>query len=166
MLAEKYQVEIDAILAKFPPEQKQAAVLSLLYLAQEEDGYIRRESIDEVAELLDMSSTQVGGLIGFYTLLHDELQGKFRLQICTDLPCALRGGEELSKQVCSNLRVQPGGTTEDGLITVEEVMCIAGCDKAPVLQLQTPQGIHYYEQQTVESVMDLVKELRARGGDG
>ena len=166
MLVEKYSNEIDQILAKFPPEQKRAAVLPLLYLAQRENGYVTTPAIKEIAELLELDSTQVGGLIGFYTLFHDQPEGTFIIQICTDLPCALRGAEEFASQICENLGVQFGETTEDGMITVEEVKCLAGCDKAPMFQVQEPDGIHYHEHQDLKSAMNVIAELRKRGNNG
>ena len=166
MLAEKNQKEIDQILGKYPPEEKRAAVLPLLYLAQREYGYITVQAIDEVAALLELDPTQVGGLVGFYTLLHDHPGGVYKVQICTDLPCTLRGAEKFAAQICENLGVQFGETSEDGMIMVEAVMCLAGCDKAPMFQVQEPDGIHYHEDQDVESAMKIIKELRKRGKDG
>ena len=165
MLAETHSEQIQAILSKYPDDQKSAAVLPLLYLAQEENGFISKEHIAEVATLLEMSETQVGGLLGFYTLLHDEPEGKYRLQICTDLPCALRGAEEFSQSVCNHLGIKSGETSSDGKFTVEEVMCIAACDKAPVLQVQTSKGIHYHENQTDESMKELIEDLREDRAD-
>ena len=160
MLAEKFTQEIDQILAKYPPEEKRAAVLPLLYLAQKAYGYITMEAMNEVADLLDLDPTQVGGLVGFYTLLHDEPGGTYKLQICTDLPCALRGAEEFAEKVCENLGLQFGETTKDGKIMVEEVKCLAACDKAPMFQVQTPDGIHYYENQDPQSAMQVIEDLR------
>ncbi|MCJ7824500.1 MAG: NAD(P)H-dependent oxidoreductase subunit E [Anaerolineales bacterium] len=165
MLVNKYSKEIDRILGKFPPERKRAAALPLLYLAQREYGHVSKEAIREVADILDVDPTQVGGLVGFYSLLHAKAGGKYRLQVCTDLPCALRGAEEFAEELCENLRIKIGETTEDGLITVEEVKCLAGCDKAPMFQLQAPDGIHYFENQDLESAMALIEELRQRGDD-
>ncbi len=136
MLADTHQKEIDQILSKYPPDQKRAAVLPLLYLAQHTYGYITAEAIDEIAGLLELDPTQVGGLTGFYTLFHDQPEGKYRIQVCTDLPCALRGAETFARDLCENLGIRLGETTADGMITVEEVMCLAGCDKAPMFQLQ------------------------------
>jgi NADH-quinone oxidoreductase subunit E len=166
LLAEKFNKEIDQILTKYPPEQKRAAVLPMLYLAQREYGFITTEAIGEIAELLDLESTQVGGLVGFYTLLHEHPGGNYKIQICTDLPCALRGAEEFAGQVCENLGVQFGETTEDGMIVVEEVKCLAGCDNAPMFQVQEPDGIHYHENQDVESAMKIIDELRMRAKHG
>jgi NADH-quinone oxidoreductase subunit E len=165
LLAEKYKEEIDQILKKYPPEQKRAAVLPLLYLAQRESGAITQAAVAEVAELLDMDETQVGGLIGFYTLLHDKPEGKIRIQICTDLPCALRGAENFAHELCENLGIRLGETTADGFITVEEVMCLAACDHAPMFQVQEPEGIHYHEDQTVETALDVIEEYRKRESD-
>jgi NADH-quinone oxidoreductase subunit E len=162
LLAEKYQEEIDQILKKYPPEQKRAAVLPLLYLAQRETGHISQEEIAEVAKLLDMDPTQVGGLIGFYTLLHDKPEGKIRIQICTDLPCALRGADKFAEELCENLGIRLGETTEDGFVTVEGVMCLAGCDHAPMFQVQEQDGIHYHEDQTVETALEVIDEYRKR----
>jgi NADH-quinone oxidoreductase subunit E len=162
LLTEKYQTEIDQILKKYPPEQKRAAVLPLLYLAQRDAGAITQAAVAEIAQLLDLDETQVGGLIGFYTLLHDKPEGKIRVQICTDLPCALRGAEEFSEKLCENLGIRIGETTEDGFVTVEEVMCLAACDHAPMFQVQDPEGIHYHEDQTVETALEVIEEYRKR----
>ena len=165
MLVQKYADEIARILEKYPPEQKRSAVLPLLYIAQREYGHVSQEAIIEIADLLEIDPTDVGSLIGFYTLYHDKQEGKYRIQICTDLPCALRGSEIYARQVCDALGIEPGETTEDGLITVETVMCLAACDKAPMFQLQEPDGIHYYEDMTMEATMELIEELRRRAKD-
>lgn len=166
MLADTHQKEIDQILSKYPADQKRAAVLPLLYLAQHTYGYITAEAIDEIAGLLEIDPTQVGGLTGFYTLFHDQPEGKYRIQVCTDLPCALRGAEKFASDLCENLGIKLGETTADGMITVEEVMCLAGCDKAPMFQLQDDSGIHYHENQDVASALKLVEDLRKRRADG
>jgi NADH-quinone oxidoreductase subunit E len=165
VLAEKLHPEIEAILAKYPPERKKSAVMPLLFLVQREYGFISQAAVEEVAELLEMEPTQVGSLVGFYTLYHAEPGGKYRIQVCTDLPCALRGAEEFAHKLCENLAIRIGETTADGMITVEEVMCLAACDKAPMFQVQQADGIHYHENQTVDSAMELIDELRQRGAD-
>jgi len=165
LLSEKYTDEIARILEKYPPEHKRSAILPLLYLAQRENGHIPREAINEIAALLEVDPTEVGSLVGFYTLFYDKGEGKYRIQICTDLPCALRGSEIYMKQLCDALGIEPGGTTSDGFITVEKVMCLAACDKAPVFQLQGPDGIHYYENMTIEATLKLIDDLRRRAKD-
>ena len=112
-LEKTFPREVAEILAKYPPEHKRSAVMPLLYLAQRADGYITKEAMRDIAGLLDMSVTDVGGVVGFYTLYHDKQEGKYRMQVCTDLPCALRGAEAFLNELCENLGVQVGGTTED-----------------------------------------------------
>ncbi len=155
-LVEKYSQEIEQILSKYPPDQKRSAVMPLLYLAQREAGYVTKEAIQEIAEILAISTTEVASLIGFYTLYHDKPGGKYRIQVCNDLPCALRGADEFLEKLCENLGIRVGETTADGLVTIEAVMCLAGCDKAPLFQVQTQDGLRYYENQTVESALNLI----------
>jgi NADH-quinone oxidoreductase subunit E len=159
MLADKYPEEVKKILAKYPPEQKRSAVMPLLYLVQR-DGYVTKEAMVEIAEMLEITTTEVTSIIGFYTLFHDEKAGKYRMQVCTDLPCALRSADEFLEELCGNLGIQVGETTSDGLVTVEAVMCLAGCDKAPMFQLQSADGIEYHENMSVDKTMELVEALR------
>jgi NADH-quinone oxidoreductase subunit E len=135
MLAEKYAQEIQAILAKYPPEQRRSAVMPLLYLAQRDKMYIDRKDMAEVAQILGITSTEVSSIVGFYSLYYDKAGGRYRIQVCTDMPCALRGAEKFLNELCARLGIQPGETTSDGLITIEAVMCLAACDRAPMFQL-------------------------------
>jgi NADH-quinone oxidoreductase subunit E len=161
-LAEKYPNEIQAILAKYPADQKRSAVMPLIYLAQREENYINKQTMRDVAEICEISPTEVASIVGFYSLFYDEKGGKYRIQVCTDLPCALRGSEEFLKKLCEGLGIKPGETTADGKITVEAVMCLAACDKAPMFQVQSGEGLEYHENQSVESALKLIEELRQR----
>jgi NADH-quinone oxidoreductase subunit E len=161
-LAENYPDEIKAILAKYPPEQKQAAVMPLIYLAQRAENFITKQAMQEVAEICEITTTEVASIVGFYSLYYDEKGGKYRVQVCTDLPCALRGAEEFLSKLCENLGIQVGETTADGQITVEAVMCLAGCDKAPMFQVQSGEGLEYHENQSVESALKVIDELQKR----
>lgn len=163
-LRQQYGQEIDAVLAKYPPDQKRSAVMPLLYIAQREQGHITRVQLDQVAEILDISSTDVASIVGFYTLYHDAPGGKYRLQVCNDLPCALRGADQFLDGVCARLGVEPGGTTADGLVTVEAVMCLAACHRAPMFQVQSHTEITYYEDQTVDKAVQLVESWRQANG--
>ena len=155
-LAEKYPKEVEKILAKYPSEFKRSAVMPLLYLAQREEGYVDRHAIHDIAKMLDITDTEVSSIIGFYTLYHNKPEGALRIQVCTDLPCALRGADQFLADLCEKLDIEPGGTTADGLITVEPVMCLAACDKAPMFQTQGPDGIKYHENMTVEKTLELI----------
>jgi NADH-quinone oxidoreductase subunit E len=161
-LLQKHADEIQVILAKYPADKagKRSAVMPLLYLAQHAYGYITKEAIREIAELCEMTDTEVTSIIGFYSLYYDQLSGKYHIQVCTDLPCALRGAEEFLEKLCENLGIKVGETTQDGMIKIESVMCLAGCDKAPMFQVQTSEGLEYHENQTVESALELINKLR------
>ena len=163
MLAEKYPEEIKKIFAKYPPEQKRSAVMPLLYLAQRDQGYVTKSALEDIAGILDITSTDVAGIVGFYTLYHDKKEGKYRMQVCTDLACALRGADQFLEDLCGNLGVKVGETTSDGMITVEAVRCLAGCDKAPLFQVQSSQRIAYHENMTVDKTMELIAALRKSG---
>jgi len=157
----KYAQEIQTILKKYPAEQRRSAVMPLIYLAQREKMYVDREDMNEIADILGLTTTEVASIVGFYSLYYDQPKGKYHLQVCVDLPCALRGAERFLEELCTRLGIRAGGTTSDGLITVEAVMCLAACDKPPVLQVQSGGGLAYYENQTVESALGLIEQLRA-----
>jgi len=154
-IAEKYAKRIETAFAKYP--DKRSAVMPLLYLAQEAYGWVSPEVIAEVAELCEMDPTQVKSIAGFYTMYAEHPKGKYWLQVCTDLACALRGADQFHEELKQELGVDEGGTTEDGLFTIEHVMCLAACDKAPMLQC----NFHFHEQLNMEKMRGLIAEWRA-----
>ncbi|MBN2305883.1 MAG: NAD(P)H-dependent oxidoreductase subunit E [Anaerolineae bacterium] len=156
MLVEKYADRIDKIFAKY--QDKRSAMMDLLHLAQEEYGWLSEDSLREVAALCDVDPTQAHSIAGFYTMYSEKPKGTYWFQVCTDLPCALRGADDFYRQLCEYLGVgEHGGTTGDGLFTVEPVMCLAACDKAPMMQC----NFHYHENLDLETVKALVDKLRA-----
>jgi NADH-quinone oxidoreductase subunit E len=160
-LEKTHPKEVKQILSKYPPEHKRSAVMPLLYLAQQEEGYITKSAMQDIARLLDITETDVAAIVGFYTLYHDKKEGKYRMQVCTDLSCALRGADEFLENLCGNLGIKVGETTEDGLVTLEAVMCLAACDRAPMFQTQGPDGIKYHEYMTVDRTMELIEALKS-----
>ena len=159
-LLRQYPGEIERILAKYPANFRKSAVMPLLYLAQRELGYLTKKQITDVAEITGLSITDVDSVAGFYTLFHEQPGGRYHVQVCTDLPCALRGAEEFLSQLCANIGVKLGETTPDGMVTVEAVTCLAGCHHAPMFQVQSSSDIAYYEDQTVEKAMEVIAGLR------
>jgi NADH-quinone oxidoreductase subunit E len=161
VLREKYADEIQAILEKYPSDQagRHSAVMPLMHLAQLENGYVTKDAIAQIAEICEITTTEVASIIGFYTLYYDEPTGKYHVQVCTDLPCALRGADEFLEKLCENLGIKVGQTTPDGKVKVEAVMCLAGCDKAPMFQVQGPDGIEYHENQTVDGAIEVIRKL-------
>jgi NADH-quinone oxidoreductase subunit E len=163
-LLNKYPQEIERIQSRYPagPTGRQAAVMPLLYLAQREQNYLSKQAIQDVAEITGLSTTDVGSIAGFYTLFHEEPGGGYRLQVCTDLPCALRGAEQFFGELCAAMGVNAGETSADGLFLVEEVTCLAACHRAPMMQVQGNGDIAYHEHLTVEKAMQVVEMLRER----
>jgi NADH-quinone oxidoreductase subunit E len=154
-LVEKYAQQIEKAFSKYP--DKRSAVMPLLYIAQEEYGWVSPEGIQEVAEICEMDPTQVKSIAGFYTMYSEHPKGKFWLQVCTDLACALCGADKFYEELKQELNVGDGGTTEDGTFTVEHVMCLAACDKAPMLQC----NFHYHENLNMEKMRALLAKWRA-----
>jgi NADH-quinone oxidoreductase E subunit len=160
----KYAERIQYTLSKYP--DKRSAVMPLLYIAQEEYGYITDEGVAEVAHYCDMDPTQVRSIAGFYTMYRERPKGKYWLQVCTDLPCALKGADKFLHDLQDYLGLEHGGdshghhhhdTTADGIFTVEHVMCLAACDKAPMLQC----NFHFHENIDMPHMKALIDQWRA-----
>jgi NADH-quinone oxidoreductase E subunit len=152
-LSQKYAERIEKTLSKYP--DRRSAVMPLLYLAQEEYGWVSPEGIVEVAEICDMDPTQVKSVAGFYTMYSEKPKGKFWLQVCTDLPCALRGADEFHEELKEYLGVEEGGTTGDG-------MCLAACDRAPMLQ----SNFHFHENLDMDKMKALIEQWRTEVNAG
>ncbi|GAB1421387.1 hypothetical protein MASR2M15_15480 [Anaerolineales bacterium] len=152
---EKYTEQIETTFAKYP--DKRSAVMPMLYLAQAEYGWVSEEGLQEVAELCEVDITHVRSIAGFYTMYSEKPKGKYWLQVCTDLSCALRGADEFHAWLKEYLEIEEGGTTEDGMFTVEHVMCLAACDKAPLLQC----NFHYQENLDREKMKTLIEQWRS-----
>jgi NADH-quinone oxidoreductase subunit E len=157
-LRERYGEMVDGLLIRYP--EKESAILALMHLAQQVHGYMSDEAMDEVAEILDIDSTHVLSLSGFYSLYYEKPVGKYVLEVCTDLACALRGADDFLATILEQLNIPVGGTTEDGLFTVIPVMCLAACDKAPMLQC----NLRYYEDLDADKFEALVDGWRAEAG--
>lgn len=163
-MLKKFPDEIERILAKYPPDHRQAAVMPLLHLAQGEAGFISLAAMQEIAEITGISTTEVASVVGFYTLFHDAPGGKIRLQVCTDVACELRGAREYLTSLSDELGIRSGETSEDGLITIEEVKCLAACDHAPLFQAQIGDEVEYHESQTTARTLDWLRSMSAALG--
>ena len=146
MLKEKRAAEIDTLLAKYPPERKRSAVMPLLFMAQEEYGYCSDDAIREVAEILFLDPTEVKSVVGFYTMFREKLVGKYLIEVCDDLPCVLRGADKFVTHCEHKLGIKAGETTPDGKITLNVVMCIAACDRAPCAQVNGDYRVSLTEE--------------------
>lgn len=131
-------------------------MLPLLHLAQEQDGYLSDEGIAEVAELTNTTPADVRGTASFYDMFHLEPVGKYVVSICTNIACLLAGGLEMLEHASATLGCSVGGTSDDGLFTLEEAECLADCDYSPCVQVN-----HRYVRTTTAATFDaMVDELR------
>lgn len=160
MIAEKYPEEIKGILARFP--NKKSAILPLMHLAQHEYGYMSEDAMREVADILDLDPTHVLSISGFYTLYYEEPVGKYVLEVCNDLACALRGADEFVEMASNKLGIPVEATTDDGLFTLKTVMCLGACDKAPMLQC----NLRFEENLDEEKFDQLLARLRTAADSG
>ncbi len=156
-LSESIRQRIEAYLPRYP--SKQAVTLPALHIVQDEMRCVPREAIREIAVMLDLSPAEVHDTMTFYGFFREEDQplGKTRLWVCRSLACALRGGDELLTQVCAKLGVGPGGTTEDGKITVEFAECLGVCEGAPAVMVDDEARMNV----TPDKVEGLLSELRS-----
>ncbi|HZJ22698.1 MAG TPA: NAD(P)H-dependent oxidoreductase subunit E, partial [Anaerolineales bacterium] len=123
---------------------------------------INKAAMQDIAKILEITETDVASIVRFYTLYHDKKEGRYRMQVCTDLPCALRGAEEFMEAVCDRLGLNVGETTADGFLTLEAVTCLAACDKAPMFQIQGPDGLKYHENMNVDKTVDVISTLKRK----
>ena len=144
----------EGLVALYP--RARSAMLPLLHLAQEQDGYLSDDGIAEVAELTGTTPADVRGTASFYDMFHLEPVGKYVVGICTNIACLLAGGDEMLSHASATLGCAVGATSDDGLFTLEETECLADCDFAPCVQVN-----HRYVRTTTPEAFDaVVKELR------
>ena len=142
------------ILARYP--QRRAALMPTLWLAQREFGWLSLPVMEYVAELMELPLAWVTSTASFYTMYWKEPKGRWHIQLCRNLPCALRGARRIQDAVESRLCIRDGERTSDGRFSLEEVECLASCGTAPVLQLNNAE---YHENLTVEQTLALLDRL-------
>ncbi|MDH4170046.1 MAG: NAD(P)H-dependent oxidoreductase subunit E [Acidimicrobiia bacterium] len=143
------------IISRYPI--KKSALIPLLHLAQEQDGYVADDAMAHIAELCDVTPAEVVGTCSFYEMFKRHPTGTYLVNVCTNISCMLLGGEELLRHVEDTLGVRHGGTTDDGAFTVEDYECIAACTEAPCLQV----NYRYFPRITHDEFDELVADLRA-----
>jgi NADH-quinone oxidoreductase subunit E len=146
----------EELIARYP--ERRSALLPLLYLVQAADGYVSPAGVAQVADLLGLTKAQVAAVATFYNMFRRRPVGKYLVSVCRTLPCQLRGSREISSALCQRLDVPLGGTDASGMVTVEEVECLAACDGAPVVQVNTENYERLSEQQALELVERLLHD--------
>lgn len=157
MLKDKYKDEIEQILSRYPV--KRSALIPLLYVAQRDKGYVTEEAMTEIAGLLKLTPPQVYETITFYTMFNLKPVGKFHIQVCKSLMCALVGSDTIIGWIKAKLGIGPGETTADGLFTLSAVECLASCGTAPMMQINDD----YYERLTEEKLDRILADLKTTG---
>lgn len=152
--AENLKIAAD-IIARYP--RKRSATIPLCHLAQEQDGYLTDDAMEHVAELVGAEPAEVRGVASFYEMFKLHPVGTHLVGVCTNISCMLLGGEELLAHCSKKLGVKPGGTTDDGVFTLEETECLAACTEAPMLQV----NYRYFHKITNEQFDQLVDDIRA-----
>jgi len=153
------RARFDVIVARYPADRRRSAVLPALYLAQYQQGYITANAIRHVADLLGITRADVEDVVSFYTMFYTKPVGKFVLQVCRTLSCALNGAERVTEELQGTLGLRPGETDATGTFTLLEVECLGACDRAPVVMVNDA----WHECLTPENAARLVDDLRTRG---
>jgi NADH-quinone oxidoreductase subunit E len=143
------------IIGRYP--RPKSALIPLLHLAQEQDGYVAEDAMEHIAELIGVTPAEVLGTCSFYEMFKREPVGEYLVNVCTNISCLLLGGEELLHHLEDRLGIRPGSTTADGVFTLEDVECIAACTEAPCLQV----NYRYFYKVTPDAADALIEDLRA-----
>jgi NADH-quinone oxidoreductase subunit E len=159
-LSDATRARFDREVAKYPPEQKVSAVMACLAIVQQEQGWVSTEAEDAIAAYLGMPPIAVHEVTTFYNMYNQQPVGKFKLNVCTNLPCALRDGDKALAHVCSKLGVEPYGSTPDGLFTVQPSECLGACADAPVMLVNDRKMLSFMSHERLD---DLVETLKGQG---
>ena len=145
-------------IAKYPPEQKASAVIACLAILQEERGFISPESEELVAAALDMPVIAVHEVTTFYNMFNQVPVGRVKLNVCTNLPCQLRGGQHALEHLCASLGVAEGGTTVDRAFTVQKAECLGACADAPVVLVNDRQMVSFMNDARLDELVAVLRE--------
>jgi NADH-quinone oxidoreductase E subunit len=149
----------EQIVARYPADRRRSAVLPALYLAQEQQGYITASAMRYVAGLLGITPADVEDVVSYYSMFYTRPVGRFVLNVCRTLSCALNGAERVTEEICGALGIAPGETDATGTFTVVEVECLGACDRAPVVMVNDA----WHERLRPEDAGRLLDDLRSRG---
>ena len=158
MMTDATLARFDREIAKYPADQRQSAVMACLAIVQQEQGHVSGESESEIARYLDMPPIAVHEVTTFYNMYNQRPLGRFKLNVCTNLPCQLRDGQQALDHLCQRLGIEEGGTTGDGLFTVQKSECLGACADAPVMLVNDRQMVSFM---TPARLDELVKTLKA-----
>ncbi|MBI1822755.1 MAG: NADH-quinone oxidoreductase subunit NuoE [Nitrospirae bacterium] len=159
MISATARKKIENVITRYPEEEKRSALLPALHIVQNDNqGHLTEEMMKEVADLLEITPLQVYEVATFYTMYNLKPIGKYHIQVCRTLPCALMGAEKLVAYLEEKLGIGLGETTSDRLFTLTEVECLASCGTAPMMQINQ----NYYENLNKSKVDQILEELKQK----
>jgi NADH-quinone oxidoreductase subunit E len=156
-LSDATRARFDREVAKYPPEQKVSAVMACLAIVQQEQGHVSTEAEDAIAAHLGMAPIAVHEVTTFYNMYNQQPVGRFKLNVCTNLPCQLRDGETALRHLCKRLGVEPYGSTADGNFTVQPSECLGACADAPVMLVNDRQMLSFMTNERLDELLEFLK---------
>ena len=159
-LTPERRAKLDEIVTKYPADRKRSAVLAALYLVQEQQGYLTGNAMRHIAPIVDLTPAEVEEVATYYVMFYREPVGKYVLQVCRTLSCALNGAERVTEALSAKLGIGVGETDASGTFTLLEFECLGACDRAPVVMVNNEL---WHEMATPESCGKLLEDLKARG---
>ena len=162
MISEESKVRFDREVAKYPADQKQSAVMACLAIAQQELGYISEETERHIAQYLGMPVMAVHEVTTFYNMYNQRPVGKFKLNVCTNLPCQLRDGQRALHHLEKKLGIHMGETTSDGLFTLQQAECLGACADSPVLLVNDRKMCSFMTDEKLDQLVDGIRAAEGK----
>ncbi|MCC6248865.1 MAG: NAD(P)H-dependent oxidoreductase subunit E [Rubrivivax sp.] len=156
LMRERFDKEV----AKYPPEQRASAVMACLSIVQDMTGWVSPDAEAAVGEYLGMPTIAVHEVTTFYNMYNQQPVGKYKLNVCTNLPCALRAGDHALAHLCAKLGVEPYGTTADGTFTVQPCECLGACADAPVMLVNDRQMLSFMNDARLDELVETLKAAK------
>jgi len=157
MITDAMRARFDREVAKYPPEQRQSAVMACLAIVQQERGWVNREDEEAVADYLGMAPIAVHEVTTFYNMYNQRPVGRYKINVCTNLPCQLRDGQQALDHLCHKLGVEMGGTTADGMFTVQQSECLGACADSPVVLVNDRTMCSFMSNDKLDQLVDGLK---------
>lgn len=158
MISDSTRARFDREVAKYPADQKQSAVMALLSIVQQEQGYVSKEAEKVVADYLGMPPIAVHEVTTFYNMYNQQPVGKYKLNVCTNLPCQLRDGVNALKHLEEKLGIQMGETTPDGMFTLQQSECLGACADSPVMLVNDRTMCSFMSADKLDQLVDGLKK--------
>lgn len=168
VLSDPIRQRFDREVAKYPADQRQSAVIACLAIVQQHEGHVSGAAEEVVAEYLHMPPIAVHEVTTFYNMYNQQPTGRFKLNVCTNLPCQLREGQQALAHLCKRLEIDAGGTSADGLFTVQQSECLGACADAPVMLVNDLQMCSFMTPERLDALLDTLRtsvERAARNGE-